>query len=116
MGEKMYTIYGISNCDTVKKARKHLEALEVEFEFHDFKKVPPSKELIKRWNEKLGELPVNKKSRTYREVKEEYDGLTKNKQVQMLIEKSSLIKRPLLEKNNKPISMGYSKDEYEELT
>jgi arsenate reductase len=111
----MYQIYGISNCDTVKKARKHLEALEVDFEFQDFKKDPPTKALIARWKEKLGELPLNKKSRTYREVKEAYDGLSSSKQVEMLIEKSSLIKRPLLEKNNKPMTMGYSKDEYEKL-
>ncbi|MCO4756267.1 MAG: Spx/MgsR family RNA polymerase-binding regulatory protein [Bacteriovoracaceae bacterium] len=112
----MYQIYGISNCDTVKKARKHLEALEVEFEFHDFKKVPPTKALISRWTEKLGELPVNKRGRTYREVKEDFESLSASKKIEMIIEKSSLIKRPLLEKNNKPVSMGYSKDEYEQLT
>lgn len=111
----MYQIYGISNCDTVKKARKHLETLEIDFEFHDFKKTPPTKELIARWSEKLGELPLNKKSRTYREVKESYDGLSSGKKIEMLIEKSSLIKRPLLEKNNKPVTIGYSKDEYEQL-
>ncbi len=112
----MYQIYGISNCDTVKKARKHLESLEIEFEFHDFKKAPPTKALISRWKEKLGELPLNKKSRTYREHKETYDGLSASKKVDMLIDQSSLIKRPLLEKNNKPITMGYSKDEYEQLS
>jgi Spx/MgsR family transcriptional regulator len=112
----MYQIFGIANCDTVNKARIHLESLEVEFEFHDFKKVPPTKALISRWKEKLGELPVNKKSRTYRDVKEDYEALTASKQVEMLIEKSSLIKRPLLEKNKKPLSMGYSKDEYEQLS
>jgi arsenate reductase len=111
----MYQIYGISNCDTVNKARKHLESLGVEFEFFDFKKLAPTKALIGRWKEKLGELPVNKKGRTYREVKDAYEGLSVSKQVEMLIEKSSLIKRPLLEKNNKPVSMGYSKDEYEQL-
>ena len=111
----MYQLYGIPNCDTVKKARKHLEASGVDYDFIDFKKVPPTKELIGRWKKKLGELPVNKRGRTFREVKENYEEATEAKQVALLSEKSSLIKRPLLENNKKPLMMGYDKEEYDEL-
>jgi len=112
----MYQLYGIPNCDTVKKAKKSLEKNGVEFDFIDFKKTPPSKELIKRWKQKLGELPVNKRGRTFREVKELYESSTEASQIKLLIEKSSLIKRPLLEKNLKPIYMGFNSEEYDELS
>lgn len=111
----MYQLYGIPNCDTVKKARKNLESNGVEYEFVDFKKTPPTKELIGRWKKKLGELPVNKRGRTFREVKESYETATETKQVSLLIEKSSLIKRPLLEKNKKPIFMGFDSEDYDGL-
>lgn len=111
----MYQLYGISNCDTVKKARKHLQENNIDFDFIDFKKVPPTKELLSRWKKKLGELPVNKRGRTYREVKDSYEDATEAKQVSLIIEKSSLIKRPLLENNKKPLMMGYDKEEYDGL-
>lgn len=111
----MYQMYGIPNCDTVKKARKHLEASGVDYDFVDFKKTPPTKDLLSRWKKKLGELPVNKRGRTFREVKDDYEDATEATQVKLLMEKSSLIKRPLLEKNNKPLMMGYSKEDYDGL-
>lgn len=111
----MYQLYGIPNCDTVKKARKHLEANGLDYDFIDFKKVPPTIELIGRWQKKLGELPVNKRGRTFREVKDNYEEASEAKQISLLIEKSSLIKRPLLENNKKPVMMGYDKEEYDGL-
>lgn len=112
----MYQLYGIPNCDTVKKARKHLDANNISYDFIDFKKAPPTKDLLSRWKKKLGELPVNKRGRTYREVKDDYEAVSETNQVSLLIEKSSLIKRPLLEKNKKPVLMGYSKEDYDGLS
>lgn len=112
----MYQLYGIPNCDTVKKAKKNLESNGIEFEFIDFKKNPPNRELIKRWKLKLGELPVNKRGRTFREVKDIYESSTEPNQVKLLIEKSSLIKRPLLEKNLKPIFIGFNSEDYDQLS
>lgn len=108
----MYQLYGIPNCDTVKKARKHLEADGVEYGFIDFKKTPPTKELLQRWKLELGELPVNKRGTTYRKVKDDYEESSEAKKVLLLIELSSMIKRPLLEKNNIPVVMGYKKEDY----
>ncbi|MCO4756142.1 MAG: arsenate reductase, partial [Bacteriovoracaceae bacterium] len=59
-------VYGIKNCDTVKKALKFLNENELEYEFVDFKKVTPTKADILRWKEAFGDLPVNKRGTTFR--------------------------------------------------
>ena len=99
-------VYGIKNCDTVKKALKKLDANEVEYEFIDFKKVSPTKELILNAKSFLGELPVNKRGTTFRKFKEEYEGASEAKQIKLLIDNSSAIKRPLLEVKGKITAVG----------
>lgn len=108
----MISMYAIANCDTVKKARKFLEEKGIEYTFVDFKKTPPTKEQIKRWGEFMGELPANKKGLTYRKYKDEFEALTPAKKVDFLIEHSSMIKRPVLEKNNKTLYVGFDVDGY----
>jgi len=105
-------MYGIPNCDTVKKARKYLESKKVEFDFVDFKKSPPTISFLENVKKTIGELPVNKKGITYKKYKEEYEKLNEDKKLQFLIEHSSMIKRPILEKANKILALGFSEDEY----
>lgn len=111
----MIVMYAIANCDTVKKARTYLEKKKVSYEFVDFKKTPPTSEQIKKWAEYFGELPVNKKGITYKKFKEEYEALSPALKIKFIIENTSMIKRPVLEKNNKTIAMGFDEEEYKGL-
>lgn len=112
---KMIKMYAIANCDTVKKARAFLEKKKVEYEFVDFKKNKPTIEEIKRWEIFFKELPVNKKGITYKKYKEEYESLATAFKIKFLIENTSMIKRPVLEKNNKTIAIGFDEEVYKGL-
>lgn len=102
-----YTLYGIPNCDTVKKTKKVLEARGIDFEFVDFKKAPPTKELLKRWGEFLGELPVNKRGTTFRALKADWESGSEASQLKLLMENPSAVKRPILESKGKVLMMGH---------
>lgn len=108
----MIVMYAIPNCDTVKKARKWLDHNKEAYEFVDFKKTPPQKDQIKRWTNFFGELPVNKKGSTYKKLQEEYEGLTPAKKIDFLIKNSSMIKRPVLEKNGATVAIGFDEEKY----
>lgn len=108
-------MYAIPNCDTVKKARTFLDKKKVEYQFIDFKKTAPTTEQIKRWGEFFGELPANKKGITYRKFKDEYEGLTPAQKIKFLIENTSMIKRPVLERDDKTIAIGFEEDFYKGL-
>ncbi len=103
-------VYGIKNCDTVKKALKALDKSGLEYEFIDFKKNPPTQDLITKAKSFLGELPVNKRGTTFRKIKDEYEGASEATQTKILLENSSAIKRPLVEKGNKIIAVGFKDD------
>jgi arsenate reductase (glutaredoxin) len=103
-------VYGIKNCDTVKKALKKLESSGVDYEFVDFKKTPPTQALLKKAKSFLGELPVNKRGTTFRKIKEEYENANEATQMEILVENSSAIKRPLVEVKNKIIAIGFKDD------
>jgi Spx/MgsR family transcriptional regulator len=108
----MIKMYAIANCDTVKKARTFLDNKKVNYTFVDFKKTPPGVEEINRWAEFFGELPANKKGTTYKKFKDEFEALNKNNQIKFLMEHSSMIKRPIIEKNNKVLAIGFDEKEY----
>lgn len=102
-------IYGIKNCDTVKKFLKEIEAKKINYQFYDYKKTPPTKELLLKWKNKLKDFPVNQKSRTFIQIKEKYLKASDEQKIQLLINNSSAIKRPITEyKQN--IIIGYNKD------
>lgn len=112
----MLRMYAIPNCDTVKKARTFLEKKKADYEFIDFKKTPPTVELIKQWTEFLGELPVNKKGLTYKKVKDEFEALKTDKaKMEFMIKNSSMIKRPILENNKKTVAVGFEEAHYSSL-
>ena len=108
----IYTLFGIPNCDTVKKARAFLEKSKVQVEFVDFKKKPPTKAEISRWEKVFGDLPVNKSGLTYKKHKEAYEALSPSAKVDFLCAHSSMIKRPVLEKNGKVLAFGFKEDDY----
>lgn len=108
-------IYGIPNCDTVKKARTFLEKKGVAFEFVDFKKTPPTAADIRRWAEAFGDLPVNKAGQTYKKFKDVYESLSPAKKIDFLCQNASMIKRPILERNGSVLAFGFKEDEYKTL-
>jgi len=111
----MNKLYGIKNCDTVKKAIKELGELGIEFEFVDFKKVAPKKSWILRWEKFWGELPANKRGPTFRKIKESFESASKNEQVELLINNSSAIKRPIFEREEKVLKIGFKSGDYKDL-
>lgn len=108
----MYKIYGIPNCNTVKKALNHLEAQNIEFEFINFKKQAPTQAQIKVWKQAFGDWPVNKKGPTYRKIKDEFESANAAAKYKMLTETTSAIKRPILTKNDNVITFGYDEEAY----
>lgn len=102
-----FKMYGIPNCDTVKKVRTFLDQIPVQYEFVDFKKTAPTKADIQRWEKFFGELPANKKGPTFRKIKEDYEKGSVEKQIEFLIKNSSAIKRPILEKDGQVVCIGY---------
>jgi Spx/MgsR family transcriptional regulator len=93
-------VYGITNCNTVKKALDWLKANDVAYEFHDFKKLGVSREKLNEWNDKAGyEKFLNKQGLTWKQldasVKENVKGI--NEALPLMQEKTSMIKRPVIE-------------------
>ena len=108
-------LYGIPNCDTVKKVRALLEEKGVDYEFVNFKKTPPTKSLIKMTKSFLGELPVNKRGTTFRKIKEEYEEASAGGKVDLLIQEPSAIKRPILLSGDKVLAVGKTGEYFEKL-
>ncbi len=100
----MTTIYGIPNCDTVKKARNWLAEHGIAAEFVDFKKAPPAPDLIEAW---LGDIDVavllNKRGTTWRKLDEaqQAQAATREGAVALMAAQPSLIKRPVLSQNGR---------------
>lgn len=114
----MIRVYGIKNCNTVKSAVEWLIKHKVEFEFHDYKAkgVEPSK--LKEWIGQVGwESLVNKRGTTWRQLDEAVQQATTNERaaIALMKEKTSVIKRPLLEQGNKVIALGFDEQEYRKL-
>lgn len=109
-------IYGIKNCDTVKKALKWLDDHNLNYEFHDFKKLGVSPEKLEEWAEKLGWEPLlNKKGTTWRKLEPEAQIRIKDKAAafSLMQEKSSVIKRPLIESEGKVV-IGFDETTYQQ--
>jgi len=97
-GENEMKLYGIANCDTVRKARKLLEAKGVEFEFVNTKKTPLSKEQLVSWVKDDGfDVVINLKSRTWKQLDEQVKGQIESGDYSMIEKNPSLLKRPVLE-------------------
>jgi len=96
-------VYGITNCNTVKKALDWLKAHNVAYEFHDFKKLGVSTEKLNEWDSKAGyERFMNKQGLTYKQLDAAVKDAIKTKDdaLQLLQQKTSMIKRPVIEKDD----------------
>jgi len=109
-------IFGIPNCDTVKKARGWLNKHKVDYKFHDFRHDGLTEKQIKTWLEKV-ELDVllNKRSRTWRELRDsDKANVTATKAIKLMLKQPSLIKRPVLMKD-KEVLVGFDLKQYQSL-
>ena len=93
------TIYGIKNCDTMKRARAWLDSHGVAYDFHDFKSAGIAKDKLKQWSDRLGwEVLLNRAGTTFRKLPEdEKEGLNEKKALALMLAQPSMIKRPVLE-------------------
>ncbi len=85
------TMFGIPNCDTIKKAKKWLEAEEIAYEFHDYRKQGIDAALVTEFCDALGwEVVVNKRGTTFRQLtQEQKDALNQENAIQLLVENTS---------------------------
>jgi arsenate reductase len=109
------TIYGIKNCDTMKKARALLDKRGVEYAFHDYKTAGVDKAKLEAWAKKVGwETLLNKTGTTFRKLPEnEKEGLTEKKAIALMLAQPSMIKRPVLELSGGKLLVGFKSEQYE---
>ncbi len=107
-------VHGITNCDSVKKARKWLEIAGKDYEFVDFRKAAPSESEISKWVNSAGIAKVlNKRGTTWRNLSDAQKAVTDETElVKLMAEQPTLIKRPVIE-TDKGLIVGYSADEME---
>jgi len=93
------TIYGIKNCDTMKKARDWLAAAGIAVEFHDYKLAGIDRARLEAWCDALGwEVLLNRAGTTFRKLPEAArEGLTRDKAIELMLAQPSMIKRPVLD-------------------
>ena len=109
------TVYGIPNCNTVKKATTWLSEHGVEYSFHDFKKLGASPEKLNSWCEVFGwENVLNKKGTTWRKLAPEQQAAVQDQEsaVNLLTVSTSAIKRPVIEQDGKPVALGFLEENY----
>lgn len=112
----MITMYGIKNCDTIKKARKWLEENGVDYQFHDYKKDGLNEAQLDSWLDELGfEALINKRGTTWRKLPDDIkDNIDRDSARAVMLENQSIIKRPLLDTGSQKV-LGFKADEYQQL-
>ena len=108
------TIYGIKNCDTMKKARAWLDKHGVEYAFHDYKTTGIERERLEKWAKKAGwETLLNKSGTTFRKLPPKDQKVADAKKaVVLMMSQPSMIKRPVLEADGR-LLIGFKPDLYE---
>ena len=108
------TIYGIKNCDTMKKARAWLDERGIPYRFHDYKAAGIGRATLEGWAREVGwEALVNRAGTTFRKLPEsEREGLSETKAIGLMLAQPSLIKRPVREAGGR-LLVGFKPPEYE---
>ncbi|MBB1292010.1 MAG: Spx/MgsR family transcriptional regulator [Pseudoalteromonas rhizosphaerae] len=112
----MTTLYGISNCDTIKKAKKYLTDNNIDFNFHDYRKDGISLDMITEFATHIDwQDLVNKRGTTYRQLSDEQkQNLDKHTALAILVAQPAMIKRPVLIRNNS-YHLGFKPAQYDEI-
>jgi len=108
------TIYGIKNCDTMKKARAWLDKHGVDYAFHDYKAAGIDRTQLERWAKKVGwETLLNRAGITFKKLPDrEKDNITLAKAIALMLKQPSMIKRPILEVGGGKLLVGFKPVQY----
>lgn len=111
----MLTVYGIKSCDTCRKARKFLTKIDIEHRFHDLRDDGLDIQMLERWADRIGwEKLLNKKSLTWRKIPEvDRADMTRDKAIASMIDRPTLIKRPVFEADTF-MAVGFSENRFSE--
>ena len=112
----MIKLYGIPNCDTMKKARRWLADNGIEYEFHDYKKLGVPEKELKNWVRQAGwETVLNKRGTTWRKLDERIkNNIDEASAIGIMLENPGIIKRPVLE-SGKLLLIGFKQEDYQKL-
>ncbi len=112
----MTTLYGIKNCDTVRKARKWLESEDIDYTFHDFRADGLDKKNLSAWVKSVGwEILLNKRSTSWKQLPDkDKETVDEGKAITLMLANPTLIKRPVLT-HRKKVYVGFKLAEYETL-
>tara|TARA_R110002095_G_scaffold207781_1_gene193062 strand:+ start:1950 stop:2291 length:342 start_codon:yes stop_codon:yes gene_type:complete len=110
----MITLYGISNCDTIKKARAWLSNNEIEYTFHDYRKQGLERDQLEAWVDELGwESLLNRRGTTWRQLPESIRAtVDRNQSISLMLEQPAMIKRPLLDLGQSR-KLGFKDSDYQ---
>ncbi len=113
----MTVLYGIPNCDTMKKARKWLADHDVAYEFHDYKKLGIDESTLRQWMKQVDwEVLLNRRGMMWRKLSQQQrDSINQENALRLMIDTPSIIKRPVLITEDGHIEVGFSADNYKEL-
>lgn len=109
----MLTVYGIPNCDTVKKAVTALKENQLPFTFHDYKKHGIGPEKLALWlTQQPKEILINRAGTTWKKLSDEQKNAIQDNEsaIALMLEKPSVIKRPIIEKEGKIVAVGWKPD------
>ncbi len=111
----MTTVYGIKNCDTVKKACHWLSNNKVDYQFHDFRKDGLTQTKVKQWVNQIDwEVLLNRRGTTWRKLPDqEKETINKSSAIKLMAQQPTLIKRPVIEHNGN-VLVGFSEDDYKQ--
>jgi arsenate reductase len=112
-GMKPVTIYGIKNCDTMKKARAWLDQHGIAYAFHDYKTAGIERACLEGWAQSVGwETLLNRAGTTFRALPDkDKDGLGEKKAIALMTAQPSMIKRPVLDVGGK-LMVGFKPEQY----
>jgi arsenate reductase len=107
------TIYGIKNCDTMKKARAWLDSHGIAYDFHDYKTAGVDQSKLAQWSGKLGwETLLNRAGTTFKKLPDaDKQGLNESKAIALMLSQPSMIKRPVLQTGGK-LLVGFKPEIY----
>ena len=112
-----YRVYGIKNCNTMKKAMDWLAVHNIPSEFHDYKKSAIDAATLQRWCTQVGwQTLVNRRGQTWRKLTPKQQDMTDDAQaITVMMAHTSMIRRPVIEKAGKIVAIGFDEEKYREI-
>jgi arsenate reductase len=110
----LVTIYGIKNCDTMKKARAWLDKNGIDYAFHDYKTAGIDRERLERWVKKVGwETLLNRAGTTFKKLPDrDKNGVGETKAIALMLKQPSMIKRPVLDAGGGKLLVSFKPEQY----